>query len=371
MKKVLFVATIDEHILAFHTPYLKWFKEQGVEVHVASNGNFNIPYADIKYNIPFSRLPFKLDNLKSYNKLKKIINSNSYNLIHCHTPVGGVLTRIAAIRSRKRKTKVLYTAHGFHFFKGAPLKNWLLYYPIEKWLSKHTDILITINEEDYKLAKNNFKTKSIKLVNGVGIDLNKFISQTIERKQELRKKYGYKPDDFILIFAGELNYGKHQDLLINGVNLLKNKMPNIKLLLAGMGPLYEQYKKQINDLNINDYIKLLGFRKDINNLMMLSDIAVSSSRREGLPVNVMEGMATGLPLIVTDCRGNSDLVNDGENGFIIGINNTTQFKNKVNELFQSESLRNKFGKRSLELIKYYSLENILNDMKEIYYEQFS
>ena len=145
MKKVLFVATVTKHINSFHIPYLKWFKEEGYEVHVASNGNEPIEYCDKHYNLPFERFPLRKNNIKTYRELKKIINENKYEIIHCHTPVGGVLTRLAAKKARKKGTRVIYTAHGFHFYKEAPLLNWLIYYPIEKWLSRYTDCLITMN----------------------------------------------------------------------------------------------------------------------------------------------------------------------------------------------------------------------------------
>ena len=209
MEKILFTATVDSHILNFHIPYLKWFKEQGYEVHVASRGNADIPYVDKKHNIPFERSPFRLSNIKAYLQLKDVIDRNNYKLIHCHTPMGSVLTRLAAKNARKSGTKVLYTAHGFHFFEGAPLKNWLLYYPVEKWLSRYTDCLITINDEDYECAiRKKFKSGTIKKVNGVGIDLNKFTPQTYKKKKELRKIYGYSEKDFILIYVAELNYGE-------------------------------------------------------------------------------------------------------------------------------------------------------------------
>ena len=367
MEKVLFTATVDRHILSFHVPYLKWFKEQGYEVHVASNGDSDIPFADVKYNIPFERSPYKLANLKAYKQLKKIINDNSYKLIHCHTPMGSVLTRLAAKKARKNGTKVIYTAHGFHFFKGAQIKNWLLYYPVEKWLSKYTDCLITINDEDYECAvKKNFKAGSIKKVNGVGIDLNKFTPQTEELKIKLREEYQFDKDDFILMYAAELNYNKHQDLLINVVNLLKDKIPNIKLLLAGTGKLRKQYEEQIRAKNLQKYVKLLGLRKDIPKLLKLSDVAVASSRREGLPVNVMEAMATGLPLVVTKTRGHIDLVKHGVNGFVVGINDIEGFANAIEKLYKIETLRESYGKKNLELIKEYSIENVIEQMKEIY-----
>ena len=369
MKKVLFTATVDSHILNFHIPYLKWFKEHGYEVHVASNGESKIPFVDVKHNILFERSPFSIKNISAYINLKKVIAENTFSIIHCNTPIGGVLTRLAARKVSGNDTKVIYTAHGFHFFKGSPLINWALYYPIEKWLSKYTDCLITINKEDYKMCTtSNFKATSIKFVNGVGIDLNKFQNQTLTKKTELRKIYGYKENDFILIYVAELSYSKNQDLIIDIVNLLGEKIPNIKFLILGSGKLSQQYKNKVNKLNLQNSIHFLGYRKDISNLMIMSDIAVSSSRREGLPVNVMEAMATGLPLVVSDVRGNHDLVLNGVNGYVVGIDDIEMFTSSIESLYKSQELRNKFGEKSLELIKIYSIENIMKEMGKIYKE---
>ena len=149
MKKVLFTATVDSHILQFHLPFLKMFKENGYEVHVATNGDESIPFCDKKIKISFERSPFKINNLKAIGQLRKVINEEQYDIIHTHTPMGSVVTRLAAKQARKKNnTRVIYTAHGFHFFKGAPILNWLVFYPVEKWLAKYTDTLITINKED-------------------------------------------------------------------------------------------------------------------------------------------------------------------------------------------------------------------------------
>ena len=170
----MFTATVDSHILHFHLPYLKLFKDQGYEVHVATNGTEEIPYCDKKHTISFERSPYKINNLKAIKQLKQIIDKENYEIIHTHTPMGSVVTRLAAKGARKKGTRVIYTAHGFHFYKGAPLINWLLFYPVEKYLSKYTDTLITINDEDYQLAKKKFKKTNVEYVPGVGIDPNKF-----------------------------------------------------------------------------------------------------------------------------------------------------------------------------------------------------
>ncbi|MEH6991041.1 glycosyltransferase family 4 protein [Cytobacillus firmus] len=369
MKKILFTATVSQgHIKAFHIPYLKWFKEKGYEVHVAAKGEDDIPYCDKFFNIPFNRSPLNFSNFKAYKQLKNIIQNNDYDLIHCHTPMGSVLTRIAAKKAREKGTKVVYTAHGFHFFEGAPIKNWILYYPVERWLSRYTDCLITINEEDYNRVKDTFKALDIRLVNGVGIDLEKFSSQTNDEKSKLKKEYGYVQDDFLIIYAGELSYRKHQDLIIKAVGKLKDNYPNIKVLLAGKGQLEAQYKEMVARLGLNKNIHFLGFRRDISKLMALSDIAVSSSRQEGLPVNIMEAMATGLPLVVTDCRGNRDLVKNNENGYVVPINNEEKFAEAITKLYKSVKIRNNFSLKGLEYVERFSLEKITREMEKIYME---
>ncbi|MEK4293548.1 glycosyltransferase family 4 protein [Paenibacillus sp. FSL R5-0914] len=365
MKKILFTATVDSHIINFHLPYLKYFQDKGYEVHVASNGDTQIAYTNVKHNVPFQRSPYKRENILAYKELKKIITNNHFDLIHCHTPMGSVITRLAARKSRQKETSIFYTAHGFHFFKGAPLKNWLLFYPMEKWLSRYTDCLITINNEDYNIAKKKFRSK-VMLINGVGINLDEFSIQTLEGKNRQRIDKGYNLDDFILIYVGELSYRKHQDLLIRAVNILKNKIPNIKLLLVGTGEKLEEYKSLSENLDLKDYVEFLGYRNDINNLMLLSDIAISSSRQEGLPVNIMEAISTGLPLLVSNCRGNRDLVINGENGYVFNLKSPDEVALQIIKLHDSQALRKEFYNKNILLREQFAIEKIMEDMIDLY-----
>jgi glycosyltransferase EpsD len=370
MKKVLFVATVvKKHINVFHLPYLKWFKQNGYEVHVCARNDFEegedcrIPYCDKYFNLPFVRSPFNSKNVYTYRKLKELIGNNNYDIIHCHTPMGGVLTRLAAKKFRKLGTKIIYTAHGFHFFKGAPLKNWLIYYPVEKVLSRYTDYLVTINNEDYSLAKSRFNRSEIKLVKGVGIEIEQFSPEDTEKKN-IRMENGFSKQDFILIYVAELSFRKNQELLINSINLLKEQIPEIKLLLVGSGDLREKYEKQVISLGLEEHVIFTGFRKDVNKLMKLSDLAVSSSRQEGLPVNVMEAMSAGLPIVVSNCRGNRDLVIDGENGYL--VNSEKEFSMAIKKLYSTPNLMRKFGLANLKLVREYAIDNVLDDVKEIY-----
>lgn len=367
MKKVLFSAHVDSHILAFHIPYLKYFKDHGYEVHVATNGNEEIPYCDKKYVVSFERSPFKFNNIKAIKSLKKIINEEKYDIIHTHTPMGGVVTRLAARYSRKKyNTRVIYTAHGFHFFKGAPVFNWLFFYPVEKLLARCTDQLITINKEDYELASKKFKTK-VYYVAGVGIDDDKFdFEMTEKEKLELRKSLGLKKNDFVMIYPAEISNRKNQEWLINSLCDLIKGNNKIHLLLPGKDSLEGRIDLLVKNLGLENNIHLLGFRKDIPRLFRISDLALSSSKQEGLPVNVMEAMYVGLPIVVTDCRGNSDLISDGINGFIIPQNDSSLFISKIEDIINGKVDIKKLSLGSKEEIKKYLLKDIIIDMSKIY-----
>lgn len=361
MKKVLFVATITAHINGFHTPYLKWFKNQGYEVDVASNGREKIEYCDNHFNLPFTRSPFSIKNFKAYKKLKDIINKNNYEIIHCHTPVGSVLTRLAVKNSKKKVTKVIYTAHGFHFFKGAPILNWLIYYPIEKYLSKYTDILITINNEDYNLAKKKLKAKEVELVYGVGVDENKFeFELKEEEKKYYRKQLNLKSDDFIFISIGELVKNKNQIMQIKAMKDIVEKNKKVKLLIVGEGYLRKTYENKIKKYNLEDNVYLIGYRKDIPKLLKMSNCLLATSKREGLPVNVMEAMFCKLPIIVTNSRGQRDLVNEGN---IIEMSDVNGLIEKMQSMIKHEEKI----KYNLDSIK---LNAIVEKMEEIYKKGF-
>lgn len=365
--KVLFCATVDYHFKAFHLPYLKWFKDQGWEVHVAAKGNLELPYVDQKYELPIHRSPFKLQNLHAYQALKSIIQDNNYQIIHCHTPMGGVLTRLAARAARKRGTKVIYTAHGFHFCKGAPLLNWLLYYPIEKSLAHYTDCLITINEEDYRLAVGHkFKAQKIEHVHGVGVDTERFQPVEEERKRELREEYGYHHDDFLLFYAAEFNQNKNQQLLIHSLALIKDEVPQAKLLLAGEGALLEQCRILARELGVERMVHFLGYRKDIDQILPMCDVAVGSSLREGLPVNMMEAMACGLTVVATENRGHRELVKDLENGHLVSPKDAESFATHLSKLSKSSKYRRRLGHGSVKRVKSYSLLQVGKELEKIY-----
>ncbi|MCH5320906.1 MAG: glycosyltransferase family 4 protein [Eubacterium sp.] len=371
--KVLFVATVRSHIGQFHMPFIEELKKHGCEVHGAYKDNsadkpgLDTSSLDKVFEVPFSRSPYSTSNIKAYKVLKKIISENNYDVIHCHTPMGAVVTRLAAKKARKNGTKVIYTAHGFHFYNGASKKNWLLFYPVEKYLAKYTDCLITINQEDYDLAKEkNFKTKKICLVNGVGVDISKFHSVTPEEKAQLRDEYGYKQDDILMIYPANLTSGKNHIMLFRAVKEILNEHKNIKLLCPGQTELIDEYTSSVNTLGIADNVEFLGYRRDIEKLAALSDVSVSASNREGLPVNIIEAMAIGNAIVATDVRGNRDLVKDGVNGFIVKLDDYKDMANKICALVENPKLINDFGKQNLEMVKDYSTSSVLDQMVDVY-----
>ena len=369
MKKVLFTATVDSHILQFHLPFLKIFKENGYEVHVATNSDEMIPYCDVKHKVSFERNPFKISNIKAIKQLKEICNREKFDIIHTNTPMGSVVTRIAAIKSRKKyNTRVIYMAHGFHFYNGAPIINWLLYYPVEKAFAKYTDTLLLINKEDYNRAKEKFskRCKDIRYVPGVGIDKKKFsINFSTNEKDAIRKKIGINKKDYVLTYIARLDKNKNQGFIIDAMKKIIKKRPNIQLLLVGPDEINNKYHVQAKDITNN--VHFLGYRKDIPEILSITNISVSSSLREGLPVNILEAMACGKPVVATDARGVRDLVQNNINGFVTRKDDINEFVETIIKLYDDTKLCDKLAKNNLEDIKKYYLDNILLRMNDIYF----
>ncbi|WP_339191586.1 glycosyltransferase family 4 protein [Bacillus sp. FSL K6-1003] len=366
-KKILFCATVDYHFKAFHLPYFKWFKQLGWEVHVAASGQTRLPYVDEKFSIPIRRSPFHPQNLAVYRQLKKVIETNEYDIVHCHTPVGGVLARLASRQARRNGTKVLYTAHGFHFCSGAPMKNWVLYYPVEKWLSAYTDCLITINEEDYTRAKALQRPGGMtEKIHGIGVNTDRFRPVSLEEQHRLREKHGFQKDDFILIYPAELNLNKNQKLLIEAAALLKDKIPELRLVFAGEGAMEQTYRDLAEKLGASRNVCFYGFCRDIHELIQLADVSVASSIREGLGMNVLEGMAAEKPAIATDNRGHREIIRDGKNGFLIKMGDSAAFADRIEQLYLEPELRRTLGQEGRQTALRFSEARTVEEMADIY-----
>jgi glycosyltransferase involved in cell wall biosynthesis len=372
MKKVLFVATVVKlHIMVFHLPYLEWFKKNGFEVHVAARNDYEnkdeckIPFCDRYYDLPFERSPLKNNNFYVQKKLKKLIEINKYDIIHCHTPIAGALTRLVARKSRKNGTNIIYTAHGFHFYKGAPIKNWLIYYPIEKWLSRYTDVLITINNEDYQRAKKSFKAERVEYIPGVGLNTKKFASVKIDKSAK-RKELGLPEDAFVVFSVGELNKNKNHEIVIKALARLNNS--KIYYVICGQGPLESYLIDEANRLGLGNRVKLLGFRSDVDEICKAADIFAFSSFREGLSVSLMEAMAAGLPVVCSNIRGNTDLIEDGKGGYLVEPNDVEGFAYNINRIANSTLLREKLSIENHSKIKQFDIDNVLLRMINVYNE---
>ena len=368
-KKVLFAANLDSFFMKFLIPQLKYFKEHGYIVHVASRGDMDIPYCDKKFNVDFARGLSIKDNFVSYRQMKNIFKENHYDIVSCHTPFGAFTTRLAFKKCKVENTQMVYMCHGFHFYKGAPILNWLLFYPVEKYLAKYTDDLITINSEDYERAKKKFETR-VHYVHGVGMDADKFnFEMTNRERTNYRRKLGLKKEDFVMIFPAELSKPKRHKWLIKTLNHLLKTDSRYKVLLPGKDSLNGEAQGLIDKYNLNDQIKLLGFRTDIPQLLKISDLAISSSNREGLPVNIMEAMYCELPIVATYCRGNRDLVEDGKNGFVVGTNDSQEFCNRIIYYFKtmddSKALLKKYDREN---IKPFLVNEVIKEIMKVYGE---
>lgn len=368
--KVLFTSHTS-NFSKFNYPLLKYFYENGHEVHYASMGEEEIKgkeFCTKIFTVPFARSPFSLSNIKAIKQLKKIIKQEGYDIIHTHTPMGSVDTRIAANKARKKGCKVFYTAHGFHFFKGAPIINWLLYYTVEKLLSSKTDCILTINDEDYETAINKKFRCAIRKIPGVGFNEKRFFKYNETKSLEIRENLGFAKDDFILICVAEFTKNKNQILLIKAIEILKQSIPNVKLLLAGKGECFEECKKYVNEHKLENNVLFLGYRSDVEDLYNISNILVTASMREGLAVNIMEAEACGLPVICSNTRGQRDLVKNNENGFVYEPNNLQEFITKVEYLYNNLDKYKEFSENNIKNATNYTSDVALSVTKKIYDE---
>lgn len=380
MKKVLIVASV--------VSFIEWFNKENIdylhndldcEVHVACNFDY-MDDTDIKrteeyvkriqaegiliHNIPFDRSPLGHDNKEAYEKLKDIINSNDFDLIHCHTPMASFMTRMAAKDARKKGNVVMYTCHGFHFHDKAPKKNWMIYYPVEKYMSRYCDYIVTINKEDYNRAKT-FHAENVRYIPGVGVDIEKIQRVSVDKK-EYKKSIGIPEDSIMILSIGEMIERKNHEVIIKALGKLKRD--NLYFVICGKGPLLGELKELAKKEGIADKVKFLGFRTDIPELCNTADISAFPSRIEGLGLAGIEAMAAGVPLVSSNVHGILDYVKDGETGFAIDPESVEGFAKAIDILSADEKLREKMKVNCLEAVKPFEINNALHEMWKIYDE---
>lgn len=369
--KVLLVATVQSHICQFHKPLVKMLHGHGCEVHVAARNNLaeknglKLDFADQVFDVPFERSPFSKRNLTAYKQLKQIIDAGNYDVVHTNTPVGGIVGRLAARKARKNGCQVFYTAHGFHFFQGGPKKSWLIYYPIEKFMCRYTDELITITEEDFQLAQKKFPV-SVSHIHGIGANSSKYHPVSVDVRAALRSELGFAQDQKIIVCTGELNANKNQITAIHAMKQVVSKIPEAILLLAGNGATHDELQAAINAAGLQSNAVLLGYHTDLEKYVEVSDLILSCSKREGLPLNIIEGMLCKKPVIASINRGHKELIQNGRNGYIVNAADIDGFAAKMIELLQDNVLSNAFGEAGFAFAQAYTDHAVQLELEQIY-----
>ncbi|WP_042470990.1 glycosyltransferase family 4 protein [Bacillus ndiopicus] len=363
--KVLFIASVYRHLTAFHIPYIQYFQNRGCKVYAAGTGEEdkkNLEKINVTcIDIPFSRSPLNLQNIAAYKQLQQLFVKERFELVHVHTPVAALLTRAAFRKSNYGK--MVYTAHGFHFFSGAPKQNWLIYYPAEKLAAKWTDHLITINEEDFKNAQSLLPRDKISFVHGVGVEFaeNDFSQQ---EKHQLRVQLGLADDAITIAYVAELNDNKNHQFLLNNWRKIKESTPQFELLIIGTGDKERQLKEYVIDEQLAG-VHFLGYRRDVPKLLKITDIVALLSHREGLPKSIMEAMAAEIPCVVTNTRGLRDLVKSNENGFVVNHGADAELIAAFYALREKRQ-RDKMGQCAKLLVDPFLLNNVIEEYAAIY-----
>lgn len=352
-------------------PHIKFLSENGYDISLAcSNVGNRIDELRGLLNgititeVRLKRSPMAIENFVGYKELKKLINENNFDIIWTNEPVMGVVTRLAAKKARKSGAKVVYIAHGFHFYKGAPLKNWLLFYPIEWLASFLTDLLITINIEDYNRSQN-MHAKETKYIHGIGINTGRLNNTN---KTDIRKELGLKDDAFLVLSVGELNKNKNQKVIIKALAEISDK--DIHYILCGKGNQKDNLDKLAKKLNVHNQVHFLGYRKDIVDIYFGADVFVMPTYREGLGLAALEAMYCGLPVIGSSNRGLRDVVLHNKNGFLGNSNDYDFFAKSIKQLKENVNERKLFGEKGKEVSEHYIFENVKIEVRDIFVDKY-
>lgn len=363
--RVLYITTIGD-TMGFFKSFIRELIKEGHSVDIATNENggktpvdqFFIELGCKIYPISCSRSPLSLQNIKVVKEIKTLVQSGNYDIVHCHTPIAAASTRLACKKLRKSGLKVFYTAHGFHFYEGAPIKNWILFYPIEKWLSKYTDVIITINQEDYKRATEKFRSKRVKYVPGVGINSEWFGPEKSSR-DKIRMELKLDDSQFVLLSVGELNENKNHVAVIKAI-----KGMNLVYVIVGKGEKNKELEDVAKEYGVD--LRLMGFRKDVIDFYSAVDAYILPSIREGLNVSLMEAMASGLPCLCGKIRGNVDLI-DVNGGYLFNPQSINEIRYAIQKLLIADNRL--LGTHNQKIIQTFDVQTVNSKMWEIYLEE--
>lgn len=365
MKRLLLTCT-DLMAIQFLVPHVRYLSEHGFSVELACSdvgGRMDELRAALDgvapiHTVRLVRSPFSPANRKGYADLKQIIDASQWDVIWTNEPVMGVMTRLAAKAARKRGTKVVYMVHGFHFYKGAPLLNWLLYYPVEKACSRLCDMIITINQEDYERA-GTFHAKRVERIDGIGLDVKRFTTCRIDRREK-RRELDIPDDAFFVVSVGELKSHKNHQVMLRA--LAKANETQIYYGICGQGELLDSLQKLAVELGIDKRVKFFGYRRDISEILHAADLFAFPSRRDGLGLAALEAMASGLPLLTSRIRGVSDYVTDNVTGFSFQPDDADGFAAGLLRYQSDAELCSRIGTYNMEAVNQYDIRVIEADM---------
>ena len=366
--KILYVTTVAM-TMGFFPPHIRLLQEAGHTVELACN--MDEPLKDTvlalgckTYSVPFSRSPLSGQNIAAYRELRRIIEEGHYDIVHTHTPVASALVRIVCRKQRKSGLRVFYTAHGFHFYSGAPLKNWLIYYPVEKLCSRWTDVQLTITKEDFERAQRHLHARKTVYIPGVGVDLEAFRPGEGWKPGDRRAELSLPEDAKLLLSVGELNVNKNHQAMLKALASLGRD--DLYYVICGEGERRSALEQLAGELGIADRVFLLGVRRDVPEWMAEADLYVHPSLREGLSVSTMEAMASGLPVVCGDIRGNRDLIEDGKGGKLVDSRDAAQLAAALAALLEDAPLCAAMGEYNREKVAAFSLKRVLAGLTDVY-----
>ena len=374
MKKVLIITAISGFLPQFEKNNVKLLHEAECEIHYASNFKnpiYTFNEEDLKaqgirlHQIDVAKSPFKFGtNLRAVRQLLRIIRENDIEIIHCHNPMGGVAGRVAAGLS-KRKPYVIYTAHGFHFYHGAPKKNWLLFYPVEWLLARMTDILVTINREDYERAKRLPLKEggAVFQIHSVGVDKERFLPRK-EINEAKRRELHVPADAFHIVTAAELNKNKNQKVIIEAINTLPRE--DIYYSICGKGQEETFLRKLVKEKGLENRIRFLGFRTDIQEILQTADCFAFPSYREGLGVAAVEALLCNVVLVASDNRGTREYAVKGKNAFVCKADSIPEFAQAIGTLYKDKELREKMSQSGRTSAMEFTVGEVEKTMKKVY-----